>query len=87
MAEETSVDIRRRKPIVVEFIHVGEEARTYFIGKSLEDIYADTNQGREFAGQAYISHEFLSLDEAKELDLGFLRRGLYLHKYLLKIYQ
>ncbi len=66
------------KPIVVEFVSPDfpqKGAKHYFIGASLEDVLADTNQGKEFGFARFSSYRLISLDEAKKFGLGYYEKG------------
>lgn len=49
--------------------------RWHFVGKSLEDVLADTNNGREFGGTRFKTHHQMSRQEAENLQLRFFEEG------------
>ncbi len=48
----------------------------YFVGTSVADILADTNNGKSFGGEAFTSSEQVSFEEVQALDLTFFRRAV-----------
>ncbi len=56
--------------VIVEFTpkdEYGKKAKDYFIGKDLDSIWQDTNNGKRFAGVEYESSREISPEEASKL--------------------
>jgi hypothetical protein len=65
-----------QEPVVVEFESPDSNfLKHHFIGASLDDILADTKQGKGFGHIHFSSYRIISLEEAKKLNLGFFEDG------------
>lgn len=60
----------------IEFTEKGANEKHYFVGKDYASILADTNNGREFGGIQFGSHQILSRKEAEKLNLGYFASGI-----------
>ena len=65
------------KPVVLEFIsdHPEENSKHYYIGRSKEDILANTNDGKRDYLAKFSSYKEIPIKKAEKLNLGFYRQG------------
>lgn len=66
------------EPIVIEFISPNfpyENAKHYYAGKSEKDILDATDKGKHDYLAKFSSYKKISLQEAKQLNLGFYKEG------------
>lgn len=65
--------------VFVEFVspnypHAG--AKHYFVGASLDDVFADTKAGRQFGFSDFSSYREIPEEEVRILQLGYLEAGI-----------
>ena len=65
--------------VFVEFVSEDfpfKGALYYFVGRELNDVMNDTNNGTKFGFATFSSFREISESDARNLNLGFLRKGM-----------
>jgi hypothetical protein len=69
---------QKAEPVVVEFEspnYPSPGAKHHFIGASLDDVLADTEQGTEFGFANFSSYRVVPPQEVEGLNLGYYQEG------------